>query len=93
MDLKQEIIKNKIIDVQCTDDYIYCVTCDVQDMGTWRKVLNTYVEVWDYDGNKVKKYDMGRNFNRVMVDEVNECFYFHHTGYDFEWVFRYKYDL
>lgn len=73
--------------------YIYVMTCDYQDMGSWQKVLNTYVEVWDYDGNKVKKYDMGRNFNRVMVDEVNEYFYFHHTGYDFEWVFRYKYDL
>lgn len=73
--------------------YIYVMTCDYQDMGSWQKVLNTYVEVWDYEGNKVKKYDMGRNFNRVMVDEVNKYFYFHHTGYDVEWVFRYKYDL
>ena len=92
MDLKQETV-NCVTDVQCTDDYIYCVTCDYQDMGTWRKVLNTYVEVWDYDGNKVKKYDMARNFNCVLVDENNGYFYCHHTGYDFEWVFRYKYDL
>ena len=92
MDLKQETV-NCVTDVQCTDDYIYCVTCDYQDMGTWRKVLNTYVEVWDYDGNKVKKYDMARNFNCVLVDENNGYFYCHNTGYDFEWVFRYKYDL
>ena len=75
------------------DKYIYAMTCQWQDMGSWRKVLNTYVEVWDYDGNKVKKYDMNRNFNRMMVDEKNEYFYFYHSGYDFEWVYRYKYDL
>ena len=73
--------------------YIYVMTCDYQDMGSWQKVLNTYVEVWDYEGNKVKKYDMYRNFNRMMVDEENGYFYFYHSGYDFEWVFRYKYDL
>lgn len=75
------------------EKYIYAFVCDYQNQGTWRKVINSYVEVWDYNGEKVKKYDLSRNFTHFIADEANDKFYLYHSGYDFENVYIYDFKI
>ena len=98
----EEVNKMNIPDIQTGEEvntvtwgekYIYIFVCSFENQGTWRKVINSYVEVLDYDGNKVKKYDLGRNFTRFMADEKNNKFYVYNSEYDFEKVFIYDFKI
>lgn len=82
-----------IFDAQAGDDYIYVFTYDYENMGTWRKSLNSYMEVYDWEGKPVKKFDLGRPFTRFLIDESRGKIYCYHSGYDFENVYVYDYSL
>lgn len=79
---------------QGTDKYIYAFSYDYESPNPpARKQLNSYMEVYDWDGNPVKKFDLGRLFSQFLVDEPRGRIYCYHYNYDFENVYVYPFSL
>ncbi len=93
LDISERQKGEDVFDAQAGDDYMYVFTYDYENMGTWRKSLNSYMEVYDWEGNRVKKFDLGRPFTRFLIDEARGKIYCYHSGYDFENVYVYDYSL
>lgn len=82
-----------VFGAQGSDKYIYVFAYDYEKAGNRRKLLNSYMEVYDWDGNPVKRFDLGRLFNRFLVDEtLGRLFCFNFTQ-DFEQVYVYPFKI
>ncbi len=79
--------------IQGTEKHIYVLSGDYRKEEEGRKLLKSYVEVYDWDGNPVKKFDLGGAFNRFLVDEPHGKIFCYDSSQDFEQVFVYDYKI
>lgn len=93
LDLSKREVGKEIAQVQAGKKYLYVFVNDYRLTPEWRKLLNSYMEVYDLKGNRVKKFDLGRPFTRFLIDEARGKIYCYHSGYDFENVYIYDYSL
>lgn len=74
-----------------TDENIYVLTVDYrkrQDSDS-RDLLRSYIEVYDWDGQPLRKYALGRAFNCFLVDPLHGKAYCYDNHLDFDRVFVY----
>lgn len=93
MDLENVQNGETIYGIQGTENRIYVLTGDFRKEENGRKLLRSYVEVYDWDGNPIKKFDLARAFNRFLVDEPNGKIFCYDSAQDFEQVFVYGYKI
>ncbi len=79
--------------LRSTDDYIYAFKYEYANNGDGREPVRSYLEIYDWEGQGIAKYDLGRYFDKYIVDG-NTCRIFcYHTGSDFDYVYVYEYGL
>ena len=93
LNLSERQTGQQIFRAQAGEKYLYLFINDYQNMGTWRKTLNAYLEVYDMEGRPVKKFDLGRPFTCFLADEAHGKIYCYHSGYDLEYVYVYDIDI
>ena len=93
MDLENTQSGESYYGIQGTEKHIYVLSGDYRKEEEVRKLLKSYVEVYDWDGNPVKKFDLGRAFNRFLVDEPHGKLFCYDSSQDFEQVFVYDYKI
>lgn len=80
--------------IQGTPDHIYLLCADFRkDPELGRKILHSYVEVYDWEGRPVKKFDLGRPFDRFLVAPRYGKIFCYLSDEDFKQVFSYDYHL
>lgn len=80
--------------IQGTPDHIYLLCADFRkDPELGRKILHSYVEVYDWEGRPVKKFDLGRPFDRFLVVPRYGKIFCYLSDEDFKQVFSYDYHL
>lgn len=93
MDLENVENGETFYGIQGTENRIYVLTGDFRKEEKGRKLLRSYVEVYDWDGNPVKKFDLARAFNRFLVDEPHGKIFCYDSAQDFDQVFVYDYKI
>ena len=93
MDLENTQEGEAYYGIQGTENNIYVLSGDYRKEDNGRKLLNSYVEVYDWEGNPVKKFDLGRAFSRFLVDEPHGKIFCYDGSQDFEQVFVYDYKI
>lgn len=93
MDLENTQRGEAYYGIQGTENYIYVLSGDYRKEKDGRKLLKSYVEVYDWEGNPVKKFDLGRAFSRFLVDEPHGKIFCYDGSQDFEQVFVYDYKI
>lgn len=93
MDLENSPSGEAVYRVQGTPRHIYALTGDYVTKEKSRDIVRSYVEVYDWEGRPIKKFDLGGAFTHFLVDEAHEKIFCFHSGNDFECVFAYNYSL
>lgn len=73
-----------------TDDYIYAFKYGYKNDGDGRKPVKSYLEIYDWNGKGIVKYDLGRYFDKYIVDGKNGKIFCYDTETDFDYVYTYK---
>lgn len=76
-----------------TQDYIYAFTYGYNNDGDGRKPVKSYLEIYNWDGKGIAKYDLGRYFDKYIVDEKVRKIFCYNTEFDFDYVYVCDYKL
>ena len=79
--------------LRATDDYIYAFKYEYKNDGDEWKPVKSFLEIYDWNGEGIVKYDLGRHFDKYIVDEKNRKLFCYNTEFDFDYVYVYDYKL
>ena len=79
--------------LRATDDYIYAFKYEYKNDGDEWKPVKSFLEIYDWNGEGIVKYDLGRHFDKYIVDEKNRKIFCYNTEFDFDYVYVYDYKL
>lgn len=70
-------VDNNIVhyeDLNCTESYIYGLHSGIP-WGETEKIHSSAIEVYDWQGNPVKRLLLNQNISSLIVDETHKCIY------------------
>ncbi len=79
--------------LRATDDYIYAFKYEYKNDGEEWISVRSFVEIYDWGGEGVVKYDLGRYFDKYIVDEKARKIFCYNTEFDFDYVYVCDYKL